>query len=137
MRTDQRRLAANFPSSAVESHFPTLRDSYTDLWTMATRAQTLRKASASRAQATTSDVDSAQKATTTSTEKDSRANGSAGASAALKQEQTKSSAATTSHGKTRKMYCSCRQPDNGSPMILCSECNEWCAERLLRLQIGS
>jgi hypothetical protein len=28
--------------------------------------------------------------------------------------------------KARKMYCSCRQPDDGSPMILCAECKEWC-----------
>ncbi|GJE91188.1 hypothetical protein PsYK624_073370 [Phanerochaete sordida] len=27
-------------------------------------------------------------------------------------------------GKAHKLYCSCRQPDDGSPMILCSECKE-------------
>lgn len=26
-----------------------------------------------------------------------------------------------------KVYCSCRKGDDGSPMILCAECNEWYA----------
>ena len=25
----------------------------------------------------------------------------------------------------RKVYCTCRQPDDGMPMISCSECEEW------------
>ena len=25
----------------------------------------------------------------------------------------------------RKVYCTCRQPDDGMPMISCSECDEW------------
>lgn len=27
--------------------------------------------------------------------------------------------------KSSKVYCSCRKGDDGSPMILCAECNEW------------
>ncbi|KAI0343073.1 hypothetical protein BDW22DRAFT_1307817, partial [Trametopsis cervina] len=26
---------------------------------------------------------------------------------------------------TPKGYCSCKQPDNGTPMVHCSECKEW------------
>ncbi|KAF7794232.1 hypothetical protein EIP86_005364 [Pleurotus ostreatoroseus] len=74
---------------------------------MATRAQTLRKATASRMQAATSDVDSAQRTNTGSKDKENHASGSAGASAASKQEwQAKSTTASASHSRTRKVYCS-------------------------------
>ena len=28
--------------------------------------------------------------------------------------------------RPRKLYCSCRQPDDKTPMIMCVECKEWC-----------
>ena len=47
---------------------------------------------------------------------------------------TKPNVATKSNNKPRssrsrapKAYCLCRKPDDKSPMILCSQCNEWCA----------
>ena len=29
--------------------------------------------------------------------------------------------------KDRTTYCLCNQPDDGTPMVCCSLCNEWCA----------
>ncbi|KAJ3526469.1 hypothetical protein NM688_g8259 [Phlebia brevispora] len=102
---------------------------------MSTRAQTLRKAAASRAQTSTStnEVESAQSASAGSTEKENRTNGSA-TGAAVKQEHLQpKSKVVAGHGRPRKVYCSCKQPDDGSPMILCSECKEWYHFRCLNL----
>ncbi|CAL1715045.1 unnamed protein product [Somion occarium] len=38
--------------------------------------------------------------------------------------ETKSTRAKTK-AKAPKVYCTCKKPDDGTPMILCSECKEW------------
>lgn len=39
-------------------------------------------------------------------------------------EKTKGKA--KSRAASKKVYCNCRKPDDGSPMILCAHCKEWC-----------
>ena len=40
-----------------------------------------------------------------------------------------------------KVYCTCRKGDDGSPMILCAECNEWyvlvlCASKVITFNVN-
>jgi hypothetical protein len=33
---------------------------------------------------------------------------------------------TEAHAKPMHTYCVCNQPDDGSPMVCCSHCSDWC-----------
>ncbi|KIJ65580.1 hypothetical protein HYDPIDRAFT_88457 [Hydnomerulius pinastri MD-312] len=47
----------------------------------------------------------------------------------------KSQSKTTNDGKMKEKsnYCLCNQPDDGSPMVCCSACNEWYHFRCVKL----
>ena len=38
--------------------------------------------------------------------------------------------------KGSKAYCLCREPDDGSPMIHCSSCKDWCAPRTAHTRVS-
>lgn len=74
------------------------------------------------------------------TEKENRANGNGHVTVVKQEPEAKpraGPAGAAGHGRasSKKIYCSCRQPDDGSPMILCSECKEWCAYLIILILV--
>ena len=99
---------------------------------MTTRAQTLRKAARQGSLNEGAQAQSTAQGASASTEIQSRANGSGNGSISAVQAQDgagRRDGRPAPHGRSRRAYCSCRQPDDGTPMILCSECKEWCVAR--------